>query len=63
MIKIPFGLGAILEPKIERNMKKHSPENHKKMAVKKTTFLAQFGRFWLENHRISRHFGIILGPR
>ena len=46
MIKIPFGLGAILGPKIERNMKKHSPKNHKKnMIVKKATFLAQFGVF------------------
>ena len=26
MIKIVFGLGAILGPKIERNMKKHSSE-------------------------------------
>ena len=63
MIKILFGLGAILGPKIERNMKKHSPKNHKKMAVKKATFLAQFGRFWRENHRNLRHFGIILGPK
>ena len=46
MIKVPFGLGAILAPKIERNMKKHSPKNHKKnMPVKKSTFLAQFGVF------------------
>ena len=45
MIKIPFDLGAILAPKIERNMKKHSPKSHKKMIVKKATFLAQFGVF------------------
>ena len=45
MIKVPFGLGAILGPKIERNMKKHSPKNHKKMAVKKTTFWRNLGVF------------------
>jgi hypothetical protein len=46
MIKIPFGLGAILGPKIERNMKKHSPKNHKKtLLLKNATFLAQFGVF------------------
>ena len=45
MIKAVFGLGAILGPKIERNVKKHNPKNHKKMAVKKTTFFAQFGVF------------------
>ena len=44
MIKIPFGLGAILGPKIERSMKKHSPMT-KRMTVKKATFLAQFGVF------------------
>ena len=45
MIKVVFGLGAILGPKIERNMKKHSPKNHKKITVEKATLLAQFGVF------------------
>ena len=43
MIKIPFGLGAILGPKIERNMKKHSPKNHKKDGCPKNYV---FGAIW-----------------
>ena len=45
MIKVAFGLGTILAAKIAINMGKHSPKNHKKIIVKKTTFLAQFGVF------------------
>ena len=63
MIKIPFGLGAILGPKIERNMKKHSPKNHKKNDCQKSYVFGAIRRFWQENHRNLRHFGIILGPR
>ena len=40
MVKIPFGLGAILGSQIERNMKKHSPKNHKKDGCQKKL------RFW-----------------
>ena len=45
MIKVVFGLGAILGPQIERNMKKHSRKTHKTLTVKKTMFFAQFGVF------------------
>ena len=45
MIRIVFGMGAILGPKFDRNMKNTDQKNNKKLIVKKTTFLARFGVF------------------
>ena len=63
MIKIVFGMGAILGPKFDRNLKNTAQKIIEKLSIKKNYIFGAIWRFGLENHRNLSHFGIILGPR
>ena len=63
MIKILFGMGAILGPKFDRNLKNTAQKIITKLIVKKNYIFGAILRFWLEKHQNLSHFGIIFGPR